>query len=521
MSEHTVRYEYITVNGAELFTLILTPEKCGRFPTVIMRSPYVDTYENMTEEEVCGAYLASMGNWLSNGYAVVYQHCRGRGKSTGDCIPSINEREDGLALLDFVRTCDFYNGELFLYGSSYTTSVHYVIAPYPDDIKGAIFGVQDSERYNITYRNGFLKKGLHGSWYVGMYKHKSHMKKNFSLRSFDILPLTDFSQTVFGESAADLDELMLSPDPKSPFWNTRCGGNEARGATDDVKFPVLFTTAFFDIYTGGIFDMWNSMSESAKSRSALVVSPYDHGDNSANSPIEYPNGRRKEAFGAYETAWFDAIRNNTKLPFETGKITYYSLFENVWKTDDFAPTGDHTVHTLGEGAVTYTYNPYDATEFRGGLSRAFGASAMMDAPNSRYDVVTCYTEPFEADTIVKGKMTAELTVSTDCEDTCFYIRIGIVKEDGTIALRDDIDSICRTHPDYIPGEKVKLSFECDELSFMVRQGEKLRIDIASANNTSYVRHTNNKGLYCEHATAKIAHNTVYLDESTLTLPIVK
>ena len=31
-----------------------------------------------------------------------------------------------------------------------------------DDIKGAIFGVQDCERYNICYRNGFLKKGLHG-----------------------------------------------------------------------------------------------------------------------------------------------------------------------------------------------------------------------------------------------------------------------------------------------------------------------------------------------------------------------
>ncbi len=26
-----------------------------------------------------------------------------------------------------------------------------------------------------------MKKGLHGNWYVGMYKAKSHMKKNYNI----------------------------------------------------------------------------------------------------------------------------------------------------------------------------------------------------------------------------------------------------------------------------------------------------------------------------------------------------
>ena len=251
-------------NGIKLFTVVLLPDITEKFPVVIVRNPYVDGCENEKEENIAIEYLNANKEWLNHGYAVVIQHCRGRGKSEGDCIPYINEREDGLALQKWIRTQKFYNGELFLKGGSYLTSVHYVTAPFADDIKGAIFGIQDSERYNICYRNGFLKKALHGSWYVGMYKAKSHMKKNYTIGAFDMLPLKDFTKTVFGESAEDFDAMLKAPNPDDEFWNTRFGGNDARNATDNVSFPVLFTTGFYDIYTGGIFNMWEKCVKKAE-----------------------------------------------------------------------------------------------------------------------------------------------------------------------------------------------------------------------------------------------------------------
>jgi len=523
MSEHVLKHEYIKVDGAELFTAVLIPDSDGKYPTVIMRSPYVDRYENKTENEILEEYHTLYSTWLENGYAVVSQHCRGRGKSTGDCIPYINEREDGLALQAWIRCQSFYNGELFLSGASYTTSVHYATAPFAPDIKGAVFGVQDSERYNICYRNGFLKRGLHGSWYVGMYKAKSHMKKNYTDDSFNTLPLSEFSKTVFGESAEDFDALIKAPNRDNEFWNTRFGGAETRGATDNADFPILLTTAFYDIYTGGIFDMWNSMSEKTKSMSALLVSPYNHGDSFVKEKsLEFENGKRTEQFGNYSLKWFDHIRGKiTELPFEKGKVTYYSLFENKWKCGSFDETENKVSLKLGDKAVTYTYNPYDPPKFKGGLSRAFGGSEFQDAPNSRHDIISVFTEPFEEDTTVKGKITAKLSVSTDCEDTCFYIRISIPKEEGYFGLRDDITSILFEHKSYRPGEKVTLNFECDEHAFLIKKGEKLRIDIASADNEHYVRHTNTKGLFSEQTTAKIAHNTVYLNESFIVLPTEK
>ncbi len=479
--------------------------------------------EELSEQEICDQYKKENEKWLAHGYAVVIQHCRGRGKSDGDCIPYINERDDTRALYEWIRKQAFYNGKLFLKGNSYLTSVHYCAAPFDDDVKGAIFGVQDSERYNICYRNGFLKIGLHGNWYVGMYKKKSKMKKHYTNGSFETLPLSAFTKTVFDEPSADFDEMLRSPRPTDPFWATHNGGADARGATDNVHFPVLFTTGFYDIYTGGIFDMWNQMSEESRKNCALVVSPNDHGDYydaAVGIGIDFPNGKRTERFGAdYEIQWLDHIRNNSRSPFEKGKITYYSLFENQWYTDDFKTSKNELLLTLGNEAVTYTYNPFDPPRFKSGLSCNFGGGVFQDKPNLRHDIISVYTAPFENDTVVKGKMSAKLHVSSDCEDTCFYVRISIEKERGDFGLRDDITSLCYQLGDYIPNTAVDLNFNFDEHAFLIKKGERLRVDIASASADHYVRHTNQKGLYSQQSTAKIAHNTVYLQDSVLTLPV--
>ena len=102
-------------------------------------------------------------------------------------------------------------------GGSYTSSVHFVTAPFAEDIKGAVLEVQDCERYNCNYRNGFYKMGLHGGWYVGMYKKKSNLKKNFTPASYNMLPLSEFSKTVLCEKAEDFDEILKHPDKNDSF----------------------------------------------------------------------------------------------------------------------------------------------------------------------------------------------------------------------------------------------------------------------------------------------------------------
>lgn len=514
----TYQYYDLPAVGATLFTAVLLPNAVGQFPVMLMRTPYVDALQTVEKEDICLRYLSEFASWLHRGYAVIVQHCRGRGKSSGDFVPYIYEREDGLALQAWVRRQPFYDGSLYLRGGSYLASVHYATAPFADDIKGAVFSVQDCERYNIAYRNGCLKIGLHGNWYVQNYK-SDRIRKNFVPASFDMLPLSDFSEAVLGEPSEDFDEMIRHPDPQDAFWQTRYGGADARNAVKDVKFPVLLTTGFYDIYTGGVFDMWQNMTDAARKQSALVVHPYDHGGNPGQ--MTYPNGKISEAFGSdYELDWLDFCRGVRKeAPFVQGVVTYYRSFENVWQTDDFAYGKLQKEFVLGNRRIEYVYNPYAAPTFRGGLSANFGGSQIQEKPNSRYDVVSVYTETFDEDMFVKGKMKVKLRVTSDCEDTCFYVRISIPRDQGDLGLRDDITTLCYQLGDYTPNTDVDLQFVFDEHAFLVRKGERLRVDIASANRECYVRHTNQKGLYSEQRTARIAHNTVDLTSSSLILPV--
>lgn len=513
-------HEYVDNKGIKLFTVVMQPDKEGKFPVVIKRSPYVSNTENMDEVSVVNMYLKDNEKWLKRGYAVIMQHCRGRGKSEGDCIPFINEREDSLNLYEYARNCSFYNGEIFLWGGSYCCEVHYLASPYPDDIKGAVFRVKDTERYNFAYRNGFFKKGLMGDWYVTeLYNKKPHTERNYTKKSFDILPLSKFSETVFGHAEPEFDEMLKHPDKNDEYWKSASGGIHIKDAIKDVHFPVLLETSLYDIFAGGVFDTWNGMTEHTKNNSAFLVSAYDHPDNSESSPIHFPQASRNEWFGKdYDVEWFDYIRGKREAPFKTGKITYYNLFYNKWLTDEFYTSKELMKIRIGEENVSYTYNPFDAPEFPGGLSTNFGGVTFQNPANSRFDVITVYTEPFNKDIMVKGKMKAELTVSSDCPDTCFYMRISIEKPEGDYGLRDDITSLCYQLGSYTENTKVKINFTFDEHAFLIKKNERLRIDISSADNNNYVRHTNNKGLYSEHSTARVAKNTVYLKESYIELP---
>ena len=519
--EHVTFYKYLQNNGADLFTGVCLPCAEGKFPTVIYRAPYVDDEERMTEDEICAKRMRDYSMWVENGYAVVFQHCRGRGKSSGDCIPYIYEREDGLSLHEWVRKQSFYNGELYLHGGSYTAAVHYVTAPFADDIKGAILEIKDCERYNCNYRNGFYKMGLHGGWYVGMYKRKSMPEKNFTPEDYKTLPLSDFSLKIFGERAQNFDEILRHPDKDDPFWTTtRDGGGEAHNAIKHARIPILLSTGFYDTFTGGIFDMWRGLDDQTRSMSALAIHPFAHEGTGDTQPIKFENGVLREAFPEYTLKWLDSIRGKCEPPFERGKITYYKIFDNKWCCDGFYDA-DKTVRLpFGEGSYTYKYDPTDPAYFKGGLSANFGGTAWQNEPNSREDILTFYTEEFDKDTYIKGKMSARIRVKSDCEDTCFYMRVSVCKAEGDLGLRDDINKISNFKADYKAGQEFDMSFTFDEHAVVVKKGERLRIDISSSAFPHYIPHTNNRGLFSEQRTAKIANNTVILDGAYIEIPVL-
>lgn len=506
-------YKYLSMNGEEFFTVVLLPAKEGKFPTIICRSPYVKSMMDEREEMLLAHYERAEHPWVAAGYAVIHQHCRGQGKSTGAFVPYIHEREDGLALRAWLREQPFYNGEIFLYGASYTASLHYATAPFEKDIRGAVFEAQDSERYRLWYRNGQMRKG-HANWHFGLYKDKCNLSKSFSMKSFSELPLAGLSERVLGDRADDFEEMLAAQVPNHAFWQTRHGGSDARDAVTDADIPILITTGYNDFYIGGVFRMWERMSERTKAKSAMLVSPYNHGDGyNKENGLAFPNGSRAQAFGKdYQLLWFEHIRKGTPLPFARGVVTYYRTFENTWQSDFYGAPTEMLTLSLGTENLALRYDPTDPPAFR-------AEGLFAEELNGRRDVVSVYTPPFDKDTFVKGQMKLRLSVSSDCPDTSFYVRISIKKWEHTYVLRHDITSLGYALGNYEAGKVVSLDFCFDEYAFLIGKGERLRLDISATDDNTYVAHTNRRGEYYEETSTVVAKNTVYLAESFLVLPV--
>lgn len=513
----TTSIHYLPAGDNVLCTIVVRPEAQGKFPTVILRSPYEAHYIPMSDGEAMAQAYEEHKPFVKKGFVFILQHCRGTGKSTGDSDAFIYEREDGLALQEWIRTQDFYNGEIFLSGGSYCGWTTISTAPFADDIKGVSLNTTDCELYNFIYLNGFYRSGLHGCWYIDRYKSKTDLNRNRSNDVYLTLPMTKMSTVMFGEPSKSLDEYLMHPNKDDPFWDTDMGGKHQRSAVVECNVPMLVVTGFFDIFCKGSHHMWDSIKPDVKEKCAFVIHPYGHSGEAYEEPFFCPGGGISNRIGDFEPEWFDRIRHNKEQVAPLGKITYYELFGDKWYSEGYEAQKAETVLVLGEGESNYLYDPQDPAEYSGGLTSGFSSSRLMPQPYQRKDVITCYTDAFKNDIHVRGSMSVKLRVKSNREDTAFYVRIGITKESGDVALRDSIIKISDFCDDYKPNTYVDVELLMDKGAFMIHEGEKLRIDVTSSAHPLFVPHTNNKGLFTIQSEALVADNTVDLENSTLTL----
>ena len=508
-------------DGTRLYTYGTLPPEGEKRGIVLVRTPYVaEKPANMP------AYAYEHRVALARGYAYVHQHVRGTGMSEGDWIPYEDERADGLATLEWLRRLPHYNGEIFLNGGSYRSSVHWsYLGTNPPDVKGAVLNVQDVNRYNIIYRNGFFKIGLHGGWFVSGYKKKNKSLPRDKSVTLSDFPLAAFSRRYWGEDVPAFDNVIRHPRPDDPFWRSHEPGSgvDYLNALNDSTMPILLRTSHYDIFTDGVCEMWRSMTPERRAKCAFLIDACDHSGRRAEwtkgTRGEFPGGARDEV-GISNLDWYDYCRTGKpceKAPL--GRVRYYALWENEWKEDTELADGARELRLpLGEGARTWTYDPKRrAPSFPGSGGICFGGMQLQKEPNFRDDVVSFVLPPMEEQVDVRGRMTAELAVSSDCEDTCFYVRVNVKKDDGKwYLLRDDITSLSFAGGKYEPGTERKLVYRFPDHAFRLEKGDVLRVDVASACG-HFAPHPNVAGDAFACAEPKIAHNTVFPERSFLVL----
>lgn len=508
-------------DGTRLYTCAIRPKDGEKRPVIVTRSPYVEE-----KPMSMGAFTMFCAVPYMRGYTCVFQHCRGCGMSEGEWVPYESERADGLALLDWIRAQPWYNGEIFLVGGSYHTAAHWAYLDMnPPDVKGAVLPTHDVDRYCGLYRNGFLKTGLFEAWTVHFYKKKDRsLKRDKSVSPRDF-PLCDFPRRYWGVDEPVFANVLAHPRRDDPFWLTDepGAGGSMRNAFTKSTMPILLITSAYDMFSDGICNMWREAPRERLANCSLLIDAYDH-DGQCKQDMkgtlgEFPRGARIQN-PARLLDWFDYCRTGKPCKFAPlGKVRYYALWENRWIEEETLADGRRRVDfPLGKGTRSWKYDPKrPPPDFPGACGFNFGSMRTQPRPDFRDDVVSFLLPPVSELLDVRGRMRARLSVASDCEDTCFYVRVSVKKSDGKwYLLRDDVTSLSANGGDYVPGSERFVEFRFPDLAFRLEKGDAMRVDVSSA-SSQFAPHGNVKGNQNEVREPKTARNSVRADASTLTL----
>ncbi len=474
-------------DGIKLYTRITLPENADKCPIVFIRTPYEKAEDNTIEM------------FVSRGFAVVLQHCRGRGKSEGICTP-YNECEDGLCSLEEIRNFPFYNGEIYLYGASYCASAHLsYLNPIPEDIKSICIITASDSMYRRYYRGGMNYNLSNLDWWLMM----TGTKKTTVKRPYkDILKnIPQYTRTLYG------DELMEN--------------DLIKQTAEGLNIPVLFVDGWMDYYLEGMFSMWDRLPDATKEKSAMIIGPWGHGtkcDEHTNYPME--NAEIPQDFGA---VWFDSVRKGIPFPYcEKGTVKSYSIGGDKWISEEFSINTEKLYFNKRSlssaeqlnGKSSYTYNPEERLDYF--YYHTIRRSKPIDI--CRGKLLAFESAPAKEEKSYYGNIRCHINVSTDCEDTAFFVRIYLIEDGNAYNLTETITALSAVHPDYVPNEKATLDLTLPPIAFTLKKGASIRAVIASDGGV-YVPHANIKGNWAEITETKIARNTLYFEDSYVELPI--
>src|SRR4029434_5205772 len=108
-----------TRDGVTLYADIYRPKADGKFPVILMRTPY---------DKSAGGAVGPAYQVVTHVYVVVVQDVRGRYTSEGEWYPFKNEPNDGFDTVEWVAGLPYSNGKVGMFGGSYVGATQMLTA---------------------------------------------------------------------------------------------------------------------------------------------------------------------------------------------------------------------------------------------------------------------------------------------------------------------------------------------------------------------------------------------------------
>ncbi|MCB9680790.1 MAG: CocE/NonD family hydrolase [Alphaproteobacteria bacterium] len=534
----------------ELFTRVHLPEGEGPFPVVFTRVPYAMA---PVLDQRCKLLVRY-------GFACAWQTTRGQGKSGGTWTPFVNEREDGIDALAWLVGRPWDDGHVALIGESYLAATQWAVADVlPPQVKTILpswFGV---EPYEAAYDHGLFRHDIATAWTTLMPERGMRFFSGGRYhKALSVRPRSDLDKAATGLVVPWYRAWQAHPDPADPWWHQ--GANETMyRSPENTRVPVLSMGGWSDVFLGAQLETWGRLA--TVDESTLVLGPWNHLGQVA-SDVDLPgvsDAGTTDASGAQLRRvldWLDHHLKGTPLVGPKGKVVSYVTGTGTWATYDSWPPpttplalyptrgpAEACVAPLARApsaedvAVTYTYDPADPTPSLGGAGSLAGVlpffrgtvPGLRDQKGlcaKRADMIGFQTTPLEAPLHIAGPVHATLSVSTDVAETGLNVRIVERTADGqdlhvregntVLTLRDGTG----VRQPYTPGERVAVEITTWPVEHQFAAGSRVLVEIASASFPKVEASANTTTRWDLETTPVVAHTTVHLGGTVVTLPVV-
>jgi len=564
-------------DGTKLATDLWLPEGAEPAPALLVRLPYSkDEYPAAEIDYVTGPNIFRL---LDEGYAIVYQDCRGTGMSEGHFEPIVNEADDGVDTIEWLRRQAWCDGNIGTFGHSYLGFTQWAAASRaPDGLKAIVPAVSSTDAYSCFcyspggalswhniwfwcfllafYPTNAAKQSDRGPW--GVMGEALAMIERAD-EHLEHLPLVD--QPLYRE-LWPWWETFLSHPSRDEYWQNK-SAVERMGT---VTAPALHIAGWFDIFGPDATQAFqrarrHAASQTARSGQRLIIGPWDH----AFAMGDYHDrqfGPSSTVYAADLTQahldFFDRHVRGRRDATDLAPVRIFVMGANQWREEQDWPLPDtcyvdyhlgadspaNTLAgggTLGEEPATSAqtdalrYDPSDPVPTLGGrimapASRNQAGPVDQRSVEMREDVLV-YTsaallEPVE----VTGQVEARIYVSSSARDTDFTAKLVDVAPDGQatyltdgilrMRYREGLDAPVMMEPGIVYEARIDMGIT----SNLFLSGHKIRVEISSSNFPRYDRNPNTGDDVATATTVSVATNHVHHGperRSRVILPVIR
>ena len=500
-------------DGKTLAADVHRPDAEGKFPTVLIRTPYDRRNEA----------LANGARFARRGYAVVAQDVRGRFDSEGTFFPLIHEERDGSDTLDWIAEQPWSDGNVGMIGGSYVGWVQWYAAKSGNPhLKAIIPQVSPPDPdQNIPYEGGVFL--LSSAWWAGVLTHMAAGGAGIPDKDYDAimatLPLNDLDEA-FGSSEPFLDAWLAHPPDDEAYW----GPQRYQPYLKDMSVPALHLTGWYDGDQPGALQNFPVMQRHAKTQEArdgqfLIVGPWGHGFNVMRrlGDIDFGDEALVD-LTAVEVRFFDRYLKGIDNGVERDKpVWVFTMGENRWHNEEtwpipgtaFTPLylgsdgdarrrdGDGHAHLAAGGgseeSSAIEYDPASFPDFMVDWTDTTGQAATrdLDTLEDRADNLEFLSAPLAAPVELTGPFEAVLYVTSSAADADFTV--SVVRVDARGRARVVAGGIQRMRyrngPDepVPPGEVAKLTVDLWACGLRFDKGDRIRVEIACSGFPGYAR----------------------------------